>query len=100
APVICQSFADQKCQRDARNRCQRNGKSRGGCADSENFKRSDDEPVEQRWLRQTRQAVVGWPQPLMRSQHLARTACVLTLGVIVEIAPTERGQMNERRERD
>jgi len=36
----------------------------------------------------------------MRLNHFARRAGILALGVVIEIAPPEGGQMKQRRERD
>ena len=100
APVVFQFFADQECQRDGCDRCQCDRQSRGSGINPENLERTDDEPVEQRRFRQARQPIVCRPKPLVRLNHLARGAGVLTFRVIVEIAQAERCQMKQRRERE
>src|SRR5437667_11996899 len=59
APVIGQPFANQKCEYHRCHNRERNGNPRGRSVDPEKLVAGNDQPVEQRRLLQTRNAVIG-----------------------------------------
>src|SRR6187455_1781313 len=86
APVIRKPFSDKKDKCNRGYDGQRNRQSSRCLIHTENFIRSNDEPVEQWRFLQARYTVVGWEQPVMVRHHLARCPSVLALRLTVEIA--------------
>ena len=100
APVIRQSFADQKSEYDRPDNRQSDGDARGRGVDAEKFVAANDEPVEQRRFLQTRNAVVRRQQVLAALNHFARGGGVLAFSFAVKIADADGTEMDERRQCD
>src|SRR5438552_2089830 len=97
APVIRKLFPNQKNEGNRSNRCQRTREPRSGSAYAEELERENDQPIKQRRFLQTRDAVVRWEEPSMSFDHLAGRPCILSLGLAVQIATSDRCQGSGKR---
>src|SRR5262249_45448053 len=100
APVIGQLFADQKDKRGRGHYGERDRQPSRCLIYPENLVRRDDQPVEQRRFFQNRYSVVGWEQPLMALDHLARCSGILAFGLAVEVAGANGHDVQQRRQRN
>src|SRR5689334_11566061 len=99
-PVAAEPFADEEGQSGGGDNCRGDGKPRCRGAHAERLVRTDDQPVEEWWLLQTRHAIVGGHEPLFSLQHFFRCTRILPIRFVVEIAGSDGGPVEKRGERD
>ncbi len=96
APGTTQPVADQEGERDGSERGEGDRQAHRRGREAKRLQGNDDRPIEQERFLQTRDAVVGGREPLLRLEHLARGAGILSVGFVVEIAPADRREMEQR----
>ena len=93
APVIREFLPNEKSQGNRSDDRNRDREASSRAVDAEELEGNNDEPVEQRRLLQTRDAVIRWQEPLMRFDHLASGSGILPFCFAIQIAAADRPQV-------